>query len=127
MTVTKKLPVPINAKTGRPRKGSDFLIPLPAAGITTGFVGISSGRRFQSGALVYIGVPISAADIRLRAAKFGTVDVTRLSDKLLDDYLGALAEYKIGNVLSVTYAPDGTSALAKIAEHITFTPGPPLP
>jgi len=103
------------------------LIPLPATGITEGFVGIKSGKRFQVGALVYIGVSVSSADIRLRVSKLAAVDLAKFSDKLLDDYLSALGEFKIGNVLSVTYAPDGTPALTKIAEHTAFTPGPPLP
>ena len=127
MKATKKLPVPINPKTGRSRKGGDFLVPLPAPGLTSGFVGIRSGKRFQTGALVYIGVPITGADIRQRIAKLQTFDAIQLSDALLDDYLDALAEFKIGNVLSITYTPDGRLTLAKTAEHTAFTPGPRLP
>ena len=128
MKATKKLPVPINPKTGQPRSGKDFLVPCPAAGGGSGFVGIQSGKRHSSGTLVFLGVPVTAHDIRSRAAQSSsTFDISALTDEQLDAYFLALDEFKIGNVLSVSYAADGSFALTKLAEMCQPRSKPKLP
>ena len=127
MKATKKLPVPINPKTGKPKSGGDFLVPLPAAEATSGFIGIKSGKRFETGALVYLGVPVTTVDIRERIAAHAAFDASYLSDDLLDAYLDALADFKLCNVLSVSYTPSGQLTLNKTAEHFPFGSGPRLP
>jgi hypothetical protein len=116
MKTTKKLPVAINPRTGQARAGKDFLIPFPAASETSGFVGIQSGKRYASGALVYLGMGVTSADILKRAEQSLGSDISLPSGKQLDAYLAALADFKIGNVLSISYSVDGSFALSKIAE-----------
>jgi hypothetical protein len=127
MKATKKLPVPINPKTGQPRAGKDFLVPSPTAGEASGFLGIQSGKRHSSGALVFLGVPVTAHDIRSRAAQSSGSDISSLTDEQLDAYLAALADFKIGNVLSISYAADGSFSLSKLAETCQPQSKPKLP
>jgi hypothetical protein len=117
MNATKKLPVPINPKTGQPRTGRDFLVPWPASVEASGFLGVESGRRHSHGALVFLGVSVTARDVRNRAAQSSVSAISALTDEQLDAYLSALTAFKVGNVLSISYAPDGSFALSKIAER----------
>jgi hypothetical protein len=127
MKATKKLPVPINPKTGQPRSGKDFLVPCPAAGEASGFIGIQSGKRHSSGTLVFLGVPVTAHDLRSRAAQSSAFDLSALTEDLLDAYLSALDGFKIGNVLSVSFAADGSFILTKVAEMCQPLSKPKLP
>lgn len=116
MKSTRKLPVPISAKSGQPRSGKDFLIPLLSEQEECGFVGIKSGTRHLTGVLVFLGLPVTAKDIRSRAAESAMCNLATLTDEQLEAYFAALGDYKIGNVLSVSYAADGSFSLSKIAE-----------
>jgi len=111
---TKKLPVPLNPKTGQPRSGKDFLIPFPPGDEMGGFLGIQSGKRHQMGMLVYLGGSIGVQEIRAKAGQF----ISELSDPLLNAYLAALAEFKIGNVIAVAYSEDGLFSLSKVQDMI---------
>lgn len=122
-----KLPVPINPKTGQPHSGKDFLVPCPSAAEASGFIGIQSGKRHSSGILVFLGVSVTAQDIRSRAAQLPTWDLSALTDERLDAYLSALDKFKIGNVLSVSYTTDGSFVLTKLAEMCQPRSRPKLP
>lgn len=121
MKATKKLPVGIDPKTGRAQAGSDFLVPCPPGDESSGFIGIQSGKRCSSGMLAFLGVAVSAMDIRSRVVKFSKVHLAALTDELLESYSEALGEFKIGNVIAASYAADGALKITKIAEMVSPT------
>ncbi len=124
MTATKKLPVPAKPKSGKGR----FLIPDLLATGGSGFIDIKTGKRVETGHLCYLGVPVTAEDILTRFCEQHAlaVDPQAALDRL-DLYIAALQDYKIGNVLSITYAGDGSFRLTKEADQPPPLQKPRLP
>lgn len=119
--------MPINPKTGQPRRGSDFLIPSPKSENFTGVIGIKTGKHHDSGMVAYLCKAVTSVEIISRIGENSSLDASSISVAFIDAYLEALQQFKVGNVLSVTYAHDGTFILSKIAEHTKLHSGSRLP
>ena len=116
MLTVRKLP------SGRPSTGTrrrrEHLIPQLDAFGGAGFVGLESGAAVRRGMITYLGTDVSAADILDRYQE--RHDLPRGRAQCLariNAYLRQLTELRIGNVVEITYAPDGTFTLRKLADH----------
>jgi len=114
---TKKLLVSVSFESFK-AKSNEFLVPLMGVGETSEFVGIESGKRFPYGALSYIGKAVSATDV-LRRMSAGGIDVPNPDAALevIEKYLERLQEFRMGNVLGISYSPDGDFHLVKVANR----------
>ncbi len=112
---TKKLPVPIELRSGRVKR--EFLIPFMWGENSSGFMGIETAKRYPHGTLVYVGVPVSAEEVIDRLLEKNRL----LRDRsecvpIIEQFLGELQKYKIGNVLSISYSKAGEFSIKKEME-----------
>ena len=117
MNAIKKFPVSLTFD-GIEASTNEFVVPtLEAASGDNLFLGIKSGKTHRYAAMSYTGKDVNASDVmeKLIAA---SADVGNQQETLdmLDDYLGRLKEFKVGNVLAVQYA-DGDYSLEKVANR----------
>jgi hypothetical protein len=121
MTPTKKLPV-----TGKGR--GNFLIPQLLSAKKSGFINIKTGKRTEFGFMSYIDVPVTAEDILTRFCERNELPTRReVALRLLESYVAALQEFKIGNVLSIDYPEEGAFRLLKTADTPSLLRKLPLP
>ena len=117
MITTKKLPVAVSFAEFR-TNADEFLIPANVDGKSC-FVGIKSGKSFPYGALSYLGRLISVQDILNKLASSKVLLRFKVHSKeMLEAYLEALSDFKIGNILSVESLSDSSVRLTKMADMI---------
>ncbi len=87
-------------KDGQPSRKSEFVIPMPEPDGSSNFVGIKTNKKHQLAAISYIGKTITADDIIEKLFTYQG-DRERLIGSL-DQFVAALQEFKIGNVISIT-------------------------
>lgn len=82
------------------------------------FLGIESGMPIRRGLITYLGTDVSAEDI-LRRYEEGHAIPRGRAEALarLNEYLRQVAELRVGNIVEISYAPDGTFALHKLADR----------
>ncbi len=127
-STTKKLPVAIALPSGR-SGGSDFLVPLYSARGSARLVGIGTGRPAAQGLLVYTGASVTALDLLERMepqVRTSSTESEWLS--VLDHYIAALQDFRIGNVVKLSHASLEGVELVKILERPPMLqPTPKLP
>ena len=96
-------------KDGQPGRGSEFVIPNPNPNANGGFLGIKTGKTYQRAAMTFIGRSISPEDI-IQKIQAPIADQKILCEQIAD-FLGQLQDFKVGNVISISYATDGSFAL----------------
>jgi len=119
---TKKFPSAMTAE-GYASSRSSFLIPSVAGELR--FVDIRTGKGHESAYLVYIGRPITAADVleKLTVAPRDLERVLRLLESLIEE----LARFKVGNVVAVESFEADRVRLRLVANAPKSRPGPKLP
>jgi hypothetical protein len=108
MSTTKKMPSSLG-KDGQPGRGSEFVIPNPCPNANDGFFGIKTGKTHQQAAITFIGRSISPEDV-IEKIKETIADQTMLRTRI-EDFLDQLQAFKVGNVISISYAADGSFTL----------------
>ena len=104
---------------------SEFLVPDPDSG-SDYFRGISSGQAHQSEALSYIGKPIGVQDILGRMSDSLKSEVTvEQWHSVIETYLLALQEYKIGNVLGISTTKETCLRLLSSRPNMSKNPKSP--
>lgn len=117
MNTTKKFPVSLTFN-GIEASTNEFVVPsLEAAGDDNVFLGLKSGKTHRYAAMSYTGKDVGASDVLQKLIAAGA-DVGNQHEMLdmLDDYLGRLKEFKVGNVLAISYA-NGDYSLEKVANR----------
>ncbi len=107
---SRKLPCAMT-KDGRGSSRSEHLMPDPARHDPV-FVGVRSARRYDAGYICYVGVDVTAEDI----AEQSREELPRDALPMLDSFLRQLPQFKIDNVVAVTWR-DGELELVKVADH----------
>jgi hypothetical protein len=96
---TRKLPCSLRADGAATRR-SEHLVPC-LTGEKPVFVGVKTGKEYGTGAISYLGRDVSTDDILtkldLPPAEVGC------ARPILDEYLNQLQDFKIGNVLSLSW------------------------
>jgi hypothetical protein len=123
MTSTRKLPVPFDI--AKRRVGRGHLVPDVTASSGGGFRRLPGLIRVQYGLIAHVGAPITAHDVLHRLEEESAAPDAGRVGELMDQYLQQLQEFKIGNVIEISYGPGGF-ILTKVAETPHF-PGPSLP
>lgn len=115
---TKKMPVSITFKDFN-TKLEEFVIPF-AGKEKKGFRGLNSGNASKYGMITFIGKKISANDIFAKLVDSGQkIDDVDATLSIISQYLEELQQFKVGNVISVSYTDDLAFKLAKEANKPT--------
>ena len=114
---TKKLPVSVSYGDVE-AKSNEFVIPAMDTGFS-GFRGLKSGRLYTYGALSFLGKEITVNDVFARLVDSGQrIDNVDAMLRMLDAYLEAVQDYRIGNVLTVEPSSDRCGfKLTKVAQR----------
>jgi hypothetical protein len=109
---TKKFPVSITFKDSVASK-EEFIVPFIEEG-KKGFCGIKTGKECKYGVVSYIGKEIDVNDVFAKLVDSGQriIDVDRMLS-CLTKYLEELQNFKIGNVISISYLLEGKDFLLK--------------
>lgn len=100
ITKTKKFPVSVSFGTSQ-TKAHEFLIPQVdgQAGV---FQGLKSRRCYPYGAVSYLGKDITMNDVFAKLVDSGQkIESVERTVKMLEYYLTALQDYKIGNIIGI--------------------------
>lgn len=108
MSTTKKMPSSLG-KDGQPGRGSEFVIPHPTPNADGGFYGIKTGKTHAQAAITFIGRSISVADVIAKIQN--PIDDPKTIEKQIDAFMNRLQDFKIGNVISISYDTDGDFTL----------------
>jgi hypothetical protein len=87
-------------KDGTPSTRSEHLVPCLSEKKPL-FVGVNTGKEYATGAVSYLGRDVSTADI-LAKLDLSSSEAKR-ARPILDEYLTQLQQFKIGNVLSLSW------------------------
>ena len=112
-------------KDGQPGRGSEFVIPHPNSEAKGGFFGIKTGKTYAQAAMTFIGRAITVDDV-IEKIQIPIAD-PQLIRKRIDQFLAQLQDFKIGNVISISYAPDGAFTLSLEASRPASQDRRPLP
>jgi hypothetical protein len=127
MPSTRKLPVRINEKKRTTFRG-DHLIPQLSGTPESGFVSVKSGKTVALGSIVYVGRDVTPEMMLERFCEICPPPPDRASAlRRLIVYVEALQSLKIGNVLSLSYSPDGLPVLRVEEEYFFGMPNTSLP
>jgi|WetSurMetagenome_2_1015567.scaffolds.fasta_scaffold774604_1 hypothetical protein len=129
MTVkTKKCLVGFDTKKLR-TKQSDFLAPVWKGNMPS-FFGLKSGKFWDYGCVVYVGIDIKANDIFARLFDSGR-KIPNVENTLaeLDAYLSMVKSYSFGDILTIKAATDNPIGfiLEKTSLKLKIGPKPNLP
>jgi hypothetical protein len=118
MTATRKLPVRINEKK-RTTHRSEYLVPrLSDVAPEDGFISIKTGRVIERGSVVYLGRDVTPEMMLERFCEQQPPPADRVEAlRRLSAYIEALQQFRIGNVLTVSYSPDGLPILHVVEEY----------
>lgn len=107
-------------KDGRLIPRSEFVIPHIDGDSGEGFRGLKSGKVYREAGMTYIGREITAEEI---LEKLPQPPESKNTRSVLNSFIGALGDFKIGNVIGIVYEADGTFSLnllrpsARVAER----------
>jgi hypothetical protein len=118
MIATRKLPVRINEKK-RTTSRSEYLLPrLSGPGSEDGFVSIKTGRRIERGCMVYLGRDVTPEMMLEKFCAQQPPPADRAEAlRRLSAYVEVLQQFKIGNLLTLSYTPDGLPTLNIVEDH----------
>jgi hypothetical protein len=123
--VTKKFPVSLG-KDGEPTRRSEFLVPAFGKPENDVFIGLGSGRERKKGAIAYIGMEVDTDEVLSKIKN--QPDDPEKARWAIAEYLRQLRNFKIGNVVSISYHEDGSFVLKKEVERsVSKTPKRKLP
>jgi len=111
---TRKLPYSLT-KDGRASLRGEHLIPCLETPRQNLFVGVKSGKKYETGYLVYLGEDVTTEDI-LNELGLGEQEAYQVRP-VIDSFLTALQSFKIGNVISVCFSETEKCDLIKQAER----------
>lgn len=118
MNMTRKLPHTMT-KDGRACRGGEHLVPCLEMPRQNVFVGVKTGKKHDTGHLVYLGPRDVRTDEILK--KIGMTDrATETDREALESFLQGLQAFKIGNVVSISFPTPDACVLKKEAEHPVF-------
>lgn len=127
MPLTRKMPVRINEQKRTTFPG-EHLIPQLSGSPVSGFVSVKSGKTYSLGSVVYVGRDVSPEMMLERFCLICPPPPDRAAAlRRLAAYCDALQAFKIGNVLSMDYSPDGLPVLRVEQEHFLSEPDRRLP
>jgi hypothetical protein len=126
MQSTKKLPLGVNPKTRKSGRGG-FLVPASTAEPEPRFLCIKTGKTYADGVLVYIGASVPSEEILARASLLPEQVRAHLSVPLLDDFLGQIQQFKIGDVVRLRRGDDGRLVMEKSSLKLSLFKAPILP
>ena len=123
MSSTRKMPVRINEKKHTTFSG-EHLIPLLCDSPEAAFASAKTGKTYSRGAVVYVGRDVTPEMMLERYCQVAAEPSDRQGAlRRLAAYCDALQAVKIGNVLSVSYSPEGLPVLRVEQEFfLTETP-----
>jgi hypothetical protein len=111
MSSTRKMPVRINEKK-RTTFAGEHLIPWLTDSPNSGFVSAKTGKSYSCGAVVYLGRDVTPEMMLERYCQVAPPPTDREAAlRRLSVYCEALQSTKIGNVLSVSFSPEGLPIL----------------
>jgi hypothetical protein len=124
MMTTKKL-LQSMTKDGKATLRGEFLVPYVLTPRRNCFIGLKTGKTYDSGYLVYIGKEVSTGEIitKLDIAEDAEADVRAL----LQSFMDKLSVLKIGNVVSVSFPESNRCILKKEAESPNYNHKKKLP
>lgn len=126
MPATRKIPVSFNPK--KPADRGEFVVPQLTGNPESAFIGIKTGRLAAAGALSYTGMDVTPEILLDRFCERQPSPPDRTEAlRRLRAFVEALQVFRIGNILSVTYAPDGLPILHLDAEFVPATKPARLP
>jgi len=102
---------------------SNFVIPSLDGELR--FVDIRNGKSHEAAYLVYVGRPITTADV-LQKLSIEPSDLER-APLLVDSLIEELGRFKVGNVVAVESSEGGKVRLRLVANSPKSRPGPKLP
>jgi hypothetical protein len=115
MNETKKFPNAISLPGGEIE--DERLLPFFSPVERAGFFGLSNGKTYQYGALVYLGAAITAEDVLAKYEEHHSLPLNRSECiSKLDKYIADLQSFKIGNVISIQYSEGGKISLSKVMD-----------
>jgi hypothetical protein len=127
MIVTRKLPRNTTKKATKNLRG-EYLLPQLSGDAPSGFLGMRTGRTFEAGYIVYLGRDVTPEMLLDEFCEYNTpprdLDLARAR---LSAFVQALQSCKIGNLLSISYTPDGLPALKIEREFLLTDPDSRLP
>lgn len=127
MSAIRKLPVRINEKKRSTFRG-EFLIPKLCGTAESGFLSINTGLSCELGAVVFLGTEVTPDLLLERFCERNPPPSDGLlALRILNEYVEALNAVRIGNVLSVSYGPDGSLILKVEAKYFLNKPIDKLP
>jgi hypothetical protein len=121
------MPVRINEKK-RTTLAGEHLLPNLSDSPTAEFVSAKSGKSYARGSVVYVGRDVTPEMMLERYCEAAPPPADRTAAlRRLAAYCDALQSVKIGNVLSVSYSPDGLPELHVEEEYFLPEPERKLP
>jgi hypothetical protein len=127
MASTRKLPVRINEKK-RTTFAGEHLVPDLSDSPAAEFVSVKSGKSYARGSLVYVGRDVTPEMMLERYCQVAPPPADRAAAlRRLSAYCDALQSVKIGNVLAVSFSPDGLAELHVEEEYFLPEPQRKLP
>lgn len=111
MNTTKKMLVGLTGK-------KEFAIPFQLRSTGNCFCGIKTGEEYKQAVVTFIGRSIEPKDVVEKCK----ISKALVSDKVealsfINSYFEQLANYKIGNLLEIIYAENGSYRLIKVSER----------
>jgi hypothetical protein len=110
MSSTRKMPVRIDEKK-RTTFSGEHLIP-PLSDTSQRFISVKTGKSYERGSVVYLGKDVTPEMMLERYCQITGPPVDREAAlRRLAAHCDALQTTKIGNVVSVSFSPDGLPLL----------------
>jgi hypothetical protein len=127
MITTRKLPRNTTRK-GAKTKFGEYLLPQLSGDAPAGFLGMRTGRTYEHGYIVYVERELTA-EMMLRDFCENNLPPSDRGAALerLSAFAQALQSCKIGNLLSISYTPDGFPVLKVEKEYLLREPDKRLP
>ena len=127
MIATRKLPRNTTKKSAKTARG-EYLLPQLSGDAPSGFLGMKSGRTFESGYIVYLGRDVTPEMMLDEFCEYNPPpkDLDRARERLRA-FVQALQACKIGNLLSITYTTNGLPVLKIEREFLLREPDSRLP
>lgn len=127
MTGTKKLPIRVNEKK-RTTFRNEFLLPQLSLVNGPGFVSIKSGKLIQTGSIVFVGLEVTAQMLLDKFCEHNPAPHDKIEAlRRLEAFVEALGDFKIGNVISISYTASSLPVLELKEECFLSKPNLKLP
>jgi hypothetical protein len=115
MPSTRKMPV--RADEQNHKTSSEHLVPQ-LSDSPSGFVSVKTGKGCSRGVVIYLGRDVTPEMMLERYSKVSTPTIDReMALNRLASYCEALQTVKIGNLVSVSFSPDGLPILKVEQEY----------